>query len=67
MAKFDGLLNVPSSDLNFKHGIQALDYIDLVVMLKKLNTLQDKGEYHKGRIAAVMREIKKRDKKGAKK
>jgi hypothetical protein len=61
-AVFDGLINIPSSDLNFKHGIEALNGSSLNTMLKKLNELQAVGEYHKGRIKAVEREIKKREK-----
>ena len=63
---FDGLIHIPSSDLNFKHGIQNLSKDELNAMLKKLNYLQSKGDYHKGRITAVTREIKKREKTEAK-
>jgi len=63
MAVFGGLLHVPSTDLNFKDGIQRLTKDALYEMLYELKNRQSKGESHKGRIAAVTREIKKREKK----
>jgi hypothetical protein len=64
MAKFDGLLHIPSSDLNFVCGIERLDTDDLKSMLKKLNELQGKGESHKGRIKSVTRELNRRYRSG---
>ena len=63
MAVFDGLIHTPSTDLNFTGGIERLSKNELCMMLDRLNYLQSKGETHKGRITAVTREIKKRDKK----
>jgi hypothetical protein len=64
MALFDNLIYIPCSDLNFKHGIERLSVDDLKSMLEKLNRLQAKCEYHKGRIKAVTRELNKRYKAG---
>ena len=61
MAKYDGLLYIPATDLNFISGIQRLKDIDLNKMLEKLNELNETEAGHKGRIKAVERELRHRN------
>ncbi|MDR0472718.1 MAG: DUF3102 domain-containing protein [Treponema sp.] len=60
MAKFDGLLYTPATDLNFISGIQSLKDSELNKMLEKLYELNESESGHKGRIKAVEKEIKNR-------
>jgi rubrerythrin len=55
---FEGLLHTPASDLNFLSGIQRLKDAQLAAMLDRLNELNETEGGHKGRIAAVQKELK---------
>jgi len=61
MAKYDGLLNLPATDVNFRPGIERLDNTDLLAMLRQLNVLEEQEHCHKGRIKAVEKELALRD------
>jgi hypothetical protein len=61
MAKFDGLLYTPATDLNFISCIQRLKDADLSKLLEKLNELNETESGHKGRIKAVEKELKSRE------
>ena len=58
--KFEGLLYTPASDLNFLSGIQDLKDAQLNAMLERLIELNETEGGHKGRIAAVKKEIRHR-------
>ncbi|MDR2953218.1 MAG: DUF3102 domain-containing protein [Treponema sp.] len=58
--KFEGLLYIPASDLNFIHGIQRLKDAQLNAMLERLTELDETESGHKGRIKAVEKELKNR-------
>jgi len=60
MAKYDGLLYTPATDLNFISGIQHLKDFELNRMLEKLNELNEAESGHKGRIKAVEKELRSR-------
>jgi hypothetical protein len=60
MAKYDGLLYVPATDLNFISGIQGLNDKDLGKMFDKLIGLEELEGGHKGRIKAVEKELETR-------
>ncbi|MCL2197201.1 MAG: DUF3102 domain-containing protein [Treponema sp.] len=60
MAKYDGLIYIPSSDPNFISGIQGLTDLQLSRMLEKLYELDETESGHKGRIKAVEKEMNSR-------
>jgi hypothetical protein len=63
MAKYDGLLYTPATDLNFINGIQRLKDADLEAMFDKLHELNKTESGHKGRIRAVEKEMDSRGEK----
>jgi hypothetical protein len=58
--KYEGLLYTPASDGNFISGIQRLKDAQLAAMLERLVELNETEGGHKGRIAAVKKELKTR-------
>jgi succinate dehydrogenase flavin-adding protein (antitoxin of CptAB toxin-antitoxin module) len=60
MAKYDGLLHTPATDLNFISGIKRLKDAVLSEMLDKLYELNKSEGGHKGRIKAVEKEMNSR-------
>jgi hypothetical protein len=60
MKKFESLLYCPAPDPNFLSGIQDLKDAQLNEMLERLIELDETESGHKGRIAAVKKEIRHR-------
>jgi hypothetical protein len=58
--KFEKLLYTPATDQNFIGGIQRLKDAQLNAMLERLEELNETESGHKGRIAAVKRELRGR-------